>query len=892
VLSPIFFELSVYATPAPQETSITVHFDPAKEKKTSEEDSYLPRIEEIFQNSAIISGLNSGADAINRSVESLMEAVFYNLMDHEFIHPITKDSWFSFLTNRHVYSTATGSYVIVDKIGFGPRFAKELWNIQGVPINLGTDGSVEMLEIYPRSDAGRVAEQKELPTWRKWANNWFGILPILSTVLPPSFNPNEMYDPLREVEAPFSFPLTVASFETMPIGSIRSYGVSGGVQLPLGIGEILDINAKAFVSKFLDSKVKLPYTVFSTGAHRINVLRRGEKLAWVGLSTVNRTGQSIAGIIGNTLFLMGTTIKSFAWAGIPIAIFPIDIELAGALSKKFDQLYEYDLTKESAVTAYLKAVKGDFVPSSEQDDLRKKKGLDTGVRYHFTKIQSSTDATSKNSANVFVAHQSRQQTRSKAELEIRDEAGVFYLLEGVEDQQDQRWDLLVGNEEARTRNQVDLKVDRKENLTDELGTYIYTFKETKNPMDVTVNYQITDRYTDSEEYRQYISDLGQFLQLPLVETPQFPKLDADATRKYRMKAYLDNPETDHQLVPPTPLVLGRFNANAVIAFNTEQIDRIASQPPDVMWGAFAKAFGMDAKVWSSPILREGVEMQMLWFQRLLAYPLRIFNTRFSTADAIHEAQNSINALKLVQAAIDPIDKLEGFYQLFESDHPRNVASALLLLAEGAKVPRKVDFFASPVGYLDPAYKVNFQRLNGLTVDSGTTFAQADRYEIANDKLNAFFPSEIRELREKPTVRNIEVTTREATGLASGVQPHRHIYIRLQIEKIQAGMGEKVYVRFEQAGKVQFGKLVVAEDVLPLKLSDSSEVSPGASLGTLAYDFYLSGPDSPMDSFILNQALDFGGEFMLAISVSRDSSVWSDEKEVRFRIEDGMLFPPE
>jgi hypothetical protein len=311
-----------------------------------------------------------------------------------------------------------------------------------------------------------------------------------------------------------------------------------------------------------------------------------------------------------------------------------------------------------------------------------------------------------------------------------------------------------------------------------------------------------------------------------------------------------------------------------------------------MWAAFATAFGMDAKIWGDPMQRSGIQTQLLWFRRLLLYPFRIFNARFSGADAIHEAQNSINALSAIRAATNPIDKLEGFYQLFESDHPRNVAIALLLLADLADVPRKVDFYSRAVGYLDPAYKVKFQKLNGLTLKSAAPFPKAERYEIANDKLNAFFPSEIRELREKPIVRNLEVATKKAEGPAALEKPHNHIYVRLQIEKMGLGNQDKVYVRFEQAGKVQFGKLVVAEDVIPLNSSSSHELSPGASLGTAAYDFFLSGPDSPLDSFILNQALDFGGEFLLAVSVSNDGVVWSDEKEVRFRFEDGMLFPPE
>jgi hypothetical protein len=884
--------LPAHGEELPGETSVTVHFDPKPEKEATGDDGYLPRIEELFQSGALVNGINSGADAINRSVESLMEAVFYNLMDHEVRADNTRESWISLLANRNVFSTSTGSYVIVDKIAFGPRYLKELWKIHDVPISLGADGSVEMLEIYPRSDAARLSEQRSLPRWRQWANNWFGILPLLTRVLPPSFNPNELYDPIRQIESPFSFPLTIESFKTMPIGSIRSYGISGGVQVPLGVGDLLDIPTKKLIAKVFDSTAQVPYTVFSTGTHRINVLRRGENLAWVGLSNVTRSGQSLAGIIGNTLYLMQNAVKHFSWAGVPLPLFPIDIELSGALSKKFDQLYEFDLSNPKAASAYLTAVRGDFAPSGKLDEARRNKGENTGVRYHFTKVESSTDASSKNYANVFVARRGRRQNRSKSEIEIRDESGVSFVLEGAEDQQDERWDLLVGHEESRVRNQVDLKVNRQENLTDQLGSYVYTFKDEKNALAVSVNYNISDRYADTEEYESYIAEMKRFLQMPLGEVPAFPLLNEDVISQYRKRAYLDDPAKDILTVAPTPTVLGRINANAAISFDTQAINNITSRSVDEMWGAFAKAFGMNEETWRNPNLRAGVATQLLWFRRLAFYPLRLFNVRVPSADAIQEAQNSIAALVRIKATNDPSEKLEGFYQLFESDHPKHVAAALLHLSDLESIPRKVQFFARPVGYLDPAYKVKFQKLDGLEIRSAIPFQNAERYEIAKDKLNAFFPSEIRELRERPAIRNIEVASNGGIKDGNTGGEHPSIFVRVQADRMALDGAPQVYVRLEQGGKVQFGKLVVAEDVVPLILSKSAQASPGADLGTSAYEFFLSGPSSPLDSFILNQALEFGGELILALSVSSDGSVWSPESEVRFRYEDGRLYPPD
>ena len=95
-------------------------------------------------------------------------------------------------------------------------------------------------------------------------------------MLPPSFNANEIYDPIREASVPFTFPFSETSFQSMPIGSIRSFALQGGVEIPFLLntpaGQILLDKLKSQNINF-----QIPYQIFIQGEFRINVLRKEKK---------------------------------------------------------------------------------------------------------------------------------------------------------------------------------------------------------------------------------------------------------------------------------------------------------------------------------------------------------------------------------------------------------------------------------------------------------------------------------------------------------------------------------------------------------------------------------------------------------------------------------------
>jgi hypothetical protein len=197
------------APTAAETTSTIIEYDDSTPDE-SDITSVRP-IERLFKNPIFASGISSGADAINQSIETLMESLFYNLMDNKLKWPLTDSANINLGFTRDVFNARSGAYVVVDRFGIGPDYSRELYRYNGIPVTLGANQSTDVYDIYLRNDPMRVIDNKNLPWWRIATNNWFGALPLLEAILPPSFNPNEMYDPLKRLESPFTFPLSIPS---------------------------------------------------------------------------------------------------------------------------------------------------------------------------------------------------------------------------------------------------------------------------------------------------------------------------------------------------------------------------------------------------------------------------------------------------------------------------------------------------------------------------------------------------------------------------------------------------------------------------------------------------------------------------------------------------------
>lgn len=878
------------------------------EEQPVTESTYFKSFEQILQNPALLSSLASGADAINRSVESLMDSLFYSVLDNEKNFKVNDNAWFNAALRRDVFSTAAGPFVVVDRVNLGPRYSKELWRIQHVPITLGIDGAVEVMQIYLRTDGMRLAEQKDLPRWRRWANNWFGLVPGLAIVMPPSFNQNELYDPLREVETPFVFPLDLAGFKSMPVGSIRSYAISGGVQLATDVGGALDKSSRDILQKIGDLDGTLPYAVFKRGEHRINVLRRTEDVAWVGLTDMRRTGHIVSPFLGKKYDVLKGALAAtifnwnWVWPGVPIGAFPLNISFEQALADLFDQVYEYDLRRPEALDAYEAAVKGDFVPSRLRWLDKKEKGLDTGVVFQFTRTQQRKEEMSKSGPNVAVYRRERQAGHEAGEIEITDPDGKFYVLEATRDVTDKRWDILVGDEERRIQESVTMKVRK---LVDKEGEgkpedYTFAFEVDPDPVGLQATLGIQDRYIDVGEYDEYLADVRYFTELDLDKVPKIARKDHELEVERRKVGFFAGPRRNIDMLHVPDTYLGRFGVQAVIHFTTKQLDVILGRPVDQKWSAYAQAYGADIESWRDPAQRDTLLHSTQWFKAFFLYPLRLFSWRFPSADAIKEATKGIAKMAEIEKMTTPREKLEAFYGLLDTDHPERLVKVLLLLADLDQVPRRVTFSAQPKGAARAEIRAQFEKVDGLQFSAGGSLPPATRYARAKKKLANFYLDQPRDAEDKPAVSRVLVTTKEvpasvrilpleddedeATPIA---RDERHVFMTVTVKHVLPSVPVKLYVRVEEAGKIKIGKLELAEKVIELLPAAGGEKGENDAA---TYDFFVTGPMSPLTGFMFDKSLSDGDELLVTLAASRDGAVWSDQRFAEFRYVRGRLEP--
>ena len=295
--------------------------NPEEEKEGESESFYAPPIEFLFRNPAVQANLSAGVDAINSSVDTLMDSLFYSIMNNDTNFHFNDFIWYNLNFRRRLFSTPAGYYVVVDRFQTGPVYNRVVWNRQNVPITFGVNSAVEAMQIYIRTDGMRIAQDQNLSIPRRLLNNWLGLVPVLAGILPPSFNQNQLYDPLAELETPFVLPLSVDKFYSMPVGAIRSYALNGGIRLSPDLGGLVD-------PATLDLLARIG---------GINVLRHGEHTAWVGVSDLDRMGQAIQPFIGQRYFILRGALAAEAWnhmwmwSGVPINMLPLNIDMEQSL---------------------------------------------------------------------------------------------------------------------------------------------------------------------------------------------------------------------------------------------------------------------------------------------------------------------------------------------------------------------------------------------------------------------------------------------------------------------------------------------------------------------------------------------------------------------------------
>jgi hypothetical protein len=328
-----------------------------------------------------------------------------------------------------------------------------------------------------------------------------------------------------------------------------------------------------------------------------------------------------------------------------------------------------------------------------------------------------------------------------------------------------------------------------------------------------------------------------------------------------------------------------------MSFSSAQLDRIASAGEGAKWAALAKAYGLDPRAWADDETRQSFSHQARWFTAFFLYPLRLLNVRIASVDAIKEATNAVKRLDEIDKLDTPLAKLAAFRALLDTDHPERLARAFLLLGDLGRIPRRVSFSAQPKGAARHEIKTLYGKLNNVIVRGGPPFPEPGRYARAKQKLAAFYLDQPRDADDKPRVTRIDVSTRELPGgapVAPAAAGRRYVFVEVSAANVKADKPLKLYARVEQAGRIKIGKLELAEKVIELRPAATGR---RVDLDETTYGFYMTGPLSPLTSFMFDQAVNAGDELLVTVAVSSDGAVWSNERALEFRVVGGRLEPP-
>jgi len=849
-------------------------------------------IDRLFRNPVLAAGLISGADAINKELDNLMESLFYSLLDNRLKWPLAGPTSTNLALTRDLYNARDGTYVVIDRFGIGPDYNRELYRYNGIPVNLGASQSSDVYDIYLRTDPMRVTENKSLPFWRVALNNWFGALPLLEAILPPSFNPNEMYDPINLIETPFTFPLSVESAKAMDIGSIKSYSINGGINLGVEAAQGIHGFKDQVMTGATALDVKLPYTVFRTGEYRINVLKKDTNTVLVGVMDSNRLGHRVETKLGKTYFLLAKTIP--LWRGMPAPIFPIDFAIEETIGNIFGRVYSFDLRNDEAKTAFVEAVHGNFAAAQISWLRSQEDRHDTGVKFFYTKKEQRFETSVATGHNIYLTSRRTNRSHSDAEIEINDASGNYYILEAKEDADQRRWDMLTGRAETNITLQADLmvrKVVEKELGQDTIKSR-YEFIAEGNPVELTFSLSLNDKFVETEDLSAYLKLLSKFTQLEMNGLPEFTTREDEELSKRRREIYFNNDSDEKHRLHVTPTHLGRFEGYASIRMTNDQLLAVANLPRVDLWKKFCKSFSISDEelclTWESSLLWRNLYR----LNGLLTRPLRLIDYRIRSADAADEIENAVAALRDFASTQTPVEKQAALRRLFSTEYPLEVVEALLLLSDLRDIPRSCELQTKPKGNASREVKDRFKLMDGHRFTSERAFPPPARYDSTKDTERNFDPANLALTGTKPRVKKITLFKEPELTTPSDSSPQKSpavapiLSTKIAVSKISGKSHLNVYVKLEQAGRLQLAKLKLIEDVIDVPVA--VEGSSAAALDRANFVIKLSGPGSLLANVMSEESLASGGEFRLTLAISANGLIWSDEKSLEFRIEGGEL----
>lgn len=831
-----------------------------KEKEENGREAvFLPQFEHILSQT-VGRGVTSGTSAINNNLDSLMNSIFYNLLNNNFSQNITSYLTFNENLSRAFFTTDLGKIIIIEQFKIGPEYLNKIGNIIKLPIHLGSKGSLTITKIYPSSDLQRNLTKQQVPTFRFWANNWFGLLNLAEKILPPIFEAAKLYDPISYIKTPFEFPINLQRFNQMQTGTVISYSFNGGITLPFSLN---DPSPKESTKQSWWKKANylLPYSIFVHGEFKISVFKSSKKIALVGLSTKKQLGHSLGGLIGTTFYLLKDSFSFFS--GLPAAFTLVDVSASNYFIKNYNQIYKFDLSKKIDLDNYKRAIGGDFTSSKNSSKIDKK-------NIELEKTSFSMVKNTKNTKNFLLTYGvEKVKNIASSKTKINGLNNSDLILEVNINQTDRSTNILTGPENYNISGQLSLNVKDLPSINKNKKAIVFNSDKNIDKYQLILKIKINDKIANSYDYYDYIKTVKDFSNLDITDYPAVPKVEKGTDALRRKRLIFSSPSDVVLDIHNTSTNVGSINISGTISFNENMLTKIIDSSEQNLNLAFSQAFEIKGPIELPPNFLTQLPSTLL-------YPLRVFNIRIPSIDAYPEIERNVLILKEINSKSTPLEIQKSFNRLFNTDYTLQLIKGLHNILKDQEAPARIRFFIKPNNQLTGKLKDDFLKLNNRSFNSKAKFPKAAVSSLSQEKIATFSPDGVGKANQIKTSLN-KLTIRNDFSLVVSVN---------NVEENKPTLF--LFFEIDTIKKFHFMNKEVLKDITTIR--------PTTQFKKGKREYYLDLipistkriKDYPIN--YLNKTIGFeqNQKYKIKVSISQDKKNWSEFREINIVYKNGTV----
>lgn len=829
-----------------------------------------------IENKLVASTLRDGIKSLNDSIKTLMDSVFYSLMDRTASLKINSNFSVGANYDREVHETALGSYVVIDQFHIGPELFKNLANIGAAPLNLTSDGGFTVSNITHQTEANRAIDQQDSSLFEATVKNWFGLLPVLDKILPVSFNPLELYDPIQYLKTPFLFPFEAKQINSMPLGTIRSITLSGG--LTLSIDALLPeqdtlkdlINIENLTSIF-------PYGITKNGSHRINVMRKSRDVTWLAITDSNELGHQLTLDISSNYFALNRLFPSFKGVKIPLS--PIKQFYADLKIKTYDQIYEFDFRIPEAKVAYEKAVRGHLVLA---DRLSKKPQKKSGVTKKFTRKILADEFRDFGAHSAYIINHKNHSLVKSGLSKISIKNKVNYIMFAKSASGSEVWDLAAGKDSNHLQTNFEIMVKKKDKNKDDLENF-ETAPASRNPYHLITNFNFLNKTANTVDFNRTIKELIYYTGFSLGPIPKFDTNTNEEIQRHKSEVALLSPEERIKAKSLQPHRLGHFQVSANVSFPYKSLLSLTKASESMLEQSLVEAF---SNYYDATHFSTSSNFFTMMSSYLLNF-LRIFEVQFPKLDFSREVSRFKLSIATLKSSNDPKILITTYAKMFDTPYTLQVIYALRHLVERQQgdISTSIQITTKPIGGAtdSKSMRYKFQALNSFHQHTSKAPIKSFTTNLIDTYIERFTNNTLASSIPTPVLKDISFYVH------TDKSEKRELTSEIRVKPIGTFDGDIFcYLKLEETGVVDISRFRLGDKIMRLKQTrpevTKSKISP--------LHFKLSGNDGLFTPTELDEAFSKEKSYDFYVSLSEDKSNWSQPVllKLKFHKDGSMTFP--